>query len=1426
MKNILRNSNFGFKNRIMRMALLRSEPRKLNRSFGGLRASLLLALTVGWMGAAQAAVLVDHNFSSFNTGNLVGQQGWTQIGSAASPNLTISGGVVNLSASGQDAGVAFTSANSGSLYLGFKMRVTSSTTGGDYFGSFNTSANGTTFTGRIFIKRGATTGKFVFGLQIGVTGATPVYGTTELDINTDYVIISNYNFVAGSANNTGVLYVNPVNLTTEGSNTPYVNTVTWSGTSTESSALAAASIRQGGATTGAAGTIARLLVSNDWASVAALAAPASGPSIATTGTLNSFTATAGTASAAQTFSVTGSNLTADITVTAPADFEVASDGTNFGGTATITQSGGSASGTVSVRVAASASAGAISGNVTLASTTASGSVAVSGFVSGPVALPYGPETFETSQGQFYTYSVAGNKDWSYVINSTLGGGVTTAPPNKAMEVNGFGGDVASNDWLILGPIDASAANNPVVTFNTLTRFANNAVNELTLKVSTDYTGTGSPDGATWTTLTYNVPVANTITKTASGQVALTGAANQNNVYVAWHYQAGGTTSGASGLWQVDDVTVQNALKPALLITAPATINEGVLGTTGTVSIPVALETNLDVTVASSDATELLVDGTGTPAATTTVTIPAGSTSASFFIDTLADDEIDTDQTVTLTASVLDDSYEIGTTTVNVKNLDVPSASLGASGYTQTFTGYAAATPTLPLGWSVSGSVATFPTADADWGQGTSSGLRGGADVLGYQHTGSTGILQKILTLKNETGAVITEITVSYKGRVARPSEGRTPAYVVAVNGVAVPALAYNTADGDNTARTASLTGLSIANGTSFQISWSSDGSNSGSPGSGNRKQIGISEVSVTLGAASSAPTLSGLSIPIINVARTQAKAEANVTADGGAVLTKRGFVIAATSANPDPEIGGTGVTNVEDAGTEVGLMTATFTGLSVGTGYTVKAYAINSVGTSYTAAQSFTTVGPALSFTGTYSESFDSYTGTVPAGWHAVSSIGVQVYGGEWGTGSAGGFRGTGATTGGILGYQPTTTTGDLTVTLSLINNTGATIETLNIGYLGRAARVDQTRISSWAVTLDGQAVADLAYSTDNTSGEALAPGDETKTTQLTGLAIANGTEFTLTWTSPNPTGSGASRQIGIADVVVSTSAPGPTAPSNLSYMPATVSGTVGTAISSLTPTVTGTVDTYSVDPALPDGLSIDAGSGVISGTPTAVAASDTYTVTAANAGGSTTATVTVEVAKGTPSITAVPTASAITDGQALSGSVLSGGTASVEGAFDWTAPSEVPAVGTATYGVTFTPTDTANYNTATTTVSLTVNPAGTTYSGWLGAASPSDAAFLDYVFGAVTPGTLDPSLKPTVAITGGNLVLTYYERQGTAGLTVTPKTSADLAAGPSGWVTDDVTVDNVGTATTVNGVSVQQKTASVPVSGAKKFLRVEAVQE
>ena len=226
-----------------------------------------------------------------------------------------------------------------------------------------------------------------------------------------------------------------------------------------------------------------------------------------------------------------------------------------------------------------------------------------------------------------------------------------------------------------------------------------------------------------------------------------------------------------------------------------------------------------------------------------------------------------------------------------------------------------------------------------------------------------------------------------------------------------------------------------------------------------------------------------------------------------------------------------------------------------------------------------------------------------------------------------------------------------------------------------------------------------------------------------------------------------------------------------------------------------------------------------------------TYTLTATVATDSTynqasSAPTAFTISKATPTVSVAPTASAVTVGAQLSTSNLSGGTASVAGTFAWTTPGTVVST-TASYPVTFTPTDGANYNTASSTASVTANPAGTTYSGWLSGngGTASDTAFLNYVFGAATAGTLDASLKPGVAVTGGTLVLTYNVRQGTVGLTVTAQSSSDLAAGAAGWGTSGVTDVAVGTPRTVNGVSVQQRTASVSASGGKKFLRIQAVQ-
>jgi hypothetical protein len=75
------------------------------------------------------------------------------------------------------------------------------------------------------------------------------------------------------------------------------------------------------------------------------------------------------------------------------------------------------------------------------------------------------------------------------------------------------------------------------------------------------------------------------------------------------------------------------------------------------------------------------------------------------------------------------------------------------------------------------------------------------------------------------------------------------------------------------------------------------------------------------------------------------------------------------------------------------------------------------------------------------------------------------------------------------------------------------------------------------------------------------------------------------------------------------------------------------------------------------------------------------------------------------PTVSVWPTASAITYGQSLSSSTLTGGTASTPGTFAFNTPSLVPSAGSATQSVVFTPTDTIDYKSLTGSVSVTVNP-------------------------------------------------------------------------------------------------------------------------
>ena len=118
--------------------------------------------------------------------------------------------------------------------------------------------------------------------------------------------------------------------------------------------------------------------------------PPPGPTIVTTGSLSAFSSEPGVPSTAQTYTVSGTNLTADITITAPTGFEISTDGSNYFSSRTLAQTSGSVgSTTIYVRLNSPAE-GTPSGNITHVSTGApTQNKAVSGTVLNVYTLTVG-----------------------------------------------------------------------------------------------------------------------------------------------------------------------------------------------------------------------------------------------------------------------------------------------------------------------------------------------------------------------------------------------------------------------------------------------------------------------------------------------------------------------------------------------------------------------------------------------------------------------------------------------------------------------------------------------------------------------------------------------------------------------------------------------------------------------------------------------------------------------------------------------------------------------------------------------------------------------------------------------------------------------------------------------------------------------------
>jgi probable HAF family extracellular repeat protein len=101
------------------------------------------------------------------------------------------------------------------------------------------------------------------------------------------------------------------------------------------------------------------------------------------------------------------------------------------------------------------------------------------------------------------------------------------------------------------------------------------------------------------------------------------------------------------------------------------------------------------------------------------------------------------------------------------------------------------------------------------------------------------------------------------------------------------------------------------------------------------------------------------------VTATSATLGGTVTDNGGATVTAVGVVYAPTSVDSAPQIGDSGASIAPASGT-AGLFTVNVSGLIPGTDYSYVAYASNSVGISYSAVDSFTTLSTPQSWQRTW----------------------------------------------------------------------------------------------------------------------------------------------------------------------------------------------------------------------------------------------------------------------------------------------------------------------------------------------------------------------------------------------------------------------------------------------------------------------------
>lgn len=301
-----------------------------------------------------ATLLLEENFE-YTAATFLHDNGWlAHSGAGTTPPIV---GAVNLTYTdypsssglcgetvntGEDVNKPFDNQTSGDIYTSFLINVTSSTESGDYVFNLGSNPIGSDYKGKFFVGRDASnnvrfgiTKSANIGTAVAWTGYDYAYGTT-------YLVVIKYSIIAGLTNDVVTAWINPAYGPTEP--TPLLSAVVGE-VDISGTGIGSVAIRQSNVALTA--KFDGIRVATSWA---ALLPSLTDPTISTMGTLDAFTAIVGTPSVAQTYTVTGSHLTTNITVTAPTGFELSLTGSRtWGSSVEVPQTGGSANSTVYVR---------------------------------------------------------------------------------------------------------------------------------------------------------------------------------------------------------------------------------------------------------------------------------------------------------------------------------------------------------------------------------------------------------------------------------------------------------------------------------------------------------------------------------------------------------------------------------------------------------------------------------------------------------------------------------------------------------------------------------------------------------------------------------------------------------------------------------------------------------------------------------------------------------------------------------------------------------------------------------------------------------------------------------------------------------------------------------------------------------------------